>query len=177
MRFVGIDPGNSAGFALITESGSLVAISCKDNIKEAYKILSDLSKLPPGSVEIGIEDVHAIWGTSAKSTFVFGSNLGKWQGIIDYLGMTYQPVPAKVWQATMTNPPVKPKPKACLPAEKRRLNKQHKDLLKMESFRAATAAFPDTRLPSHDVADSINICRYVKYRYEQQNSLGRKERL
>ena len=45
-----------------------------------------------------IEDVHALYGASAKSTFSFGKNVGLMVGIIQAAGISLDQVQPKVWQ-------------------------------------------------------------------------------
>lgn len=164
MYYLAIDPGASAGVALITGPSSVIVVSCKDNIQDAYDILR---KLDPTNVIVGLEKVHAIYGAAASSTFTFGTNYGKWVGILEYLGIPFRDVTVKQWQDAVTNSPAVPKTKGMLPKEKAKIKKIHKDTLKMESFRAATAAFPETRFPNHDVADAVNIARYLRLIHEK----------
>jgi hypothetical protein len=163
MMYLGIDPGASSGLAIITAPDNVIAISCKDNIKKAYKILSNLKS---NEVIIGIEAVHAIYGSSASSTFVFGMNKGRWIGILEYLGLPYQEINIQDWQNTMTDSPERPSKKGLLPKEIAKAKKLHKETLKAESYRSATLAFPSCRITSHDCADAINIARYLKYCHE-----------
>jgi hypothetical protein len=46
----------------------------------------------------GIEDLHAIFGSSAKSTYSFGFIAGATEAIIISLGIPYAKIQAKVWQ-------------------------------------------------------------------------------
>ena len=45
-----------------------------------------------------IEDVHSIFGASAKSNFMFGFNTGLLHGIIRALGLPLDQVQPKAWQ-------------------------------------------------------------------------------
>lgn len=45
-----------------------------------------------------IEDVHSIFGSSAKSNFTFGFNTGLLHGIIRSLGLPLDQVQPKAWQ-------------------------------------------------------------------------------
>lgn len=162
--FLAIDPGSSAALALITGPGSVITVSCKDYPTDAYDILGSLKK---ENVVVGIEEVHAIFNASAKSTFGFGRNYGEWIGILKFLGIPFVNIPIKAWQKLTTNSPDAPKTKGMTATEKRKAKKLHKDTLKMESFRAATAAFPHVRLPNHDVADAVNMARYLQIKYER----------
>ena len=48
-----------------------------------------------------IEDVHAIFGSSAKSTFNFGWIVGLTEGIVSSAGIPYTKVTPKEWQKEM----------------------------------------------------------------------------
>lgn len=48
-----------------------------------------------------MEDVHAIFGASAKSTFNFGWSLGIIEGVLSGMGIAYTKVAPKEWQREM----------------------------------------------------------------------------
>ncbi len=60
-----------------------------------------LSKYDCQHIHVVIEDVHAIFGASAKSTFNFGWSLGVLEGMLAGMGIPYTKVSPKVWQKEM----------------------------------------------------------------------------
>ena len=163
MYYCAIDPGKNAAVALITGKRSVLTVVCNKNMQDAFDLLLSLKDQ---ECIIGIEQIHAIWGASAKSTFSFGQSYGYWVGILAYLGLPWIDIPIKEWQELTTNKPIRPKTNGLSASEKRKVSQTHKDSLKMESFRAASVAFPSNRFPSHDVADAVNMARFLRMRHE-----------
>jgi len=58
---------------------------------------------------IGIEDVHSIHGTSAKSNFNFGFNVGVLHAIADITQIGFDLIKPKEWQKVVGVPTQKPK--------------------------------------------------------------------
>lgn len=164
MYYCAIDPGKNAAIALITGPRSVLTVACNKNIRDAFDLLLSLKD---HECIIGIEQVHAIWGASSKSTFSFGQSHGYWIGILAYLGLSWVDIPIKEWQAATTERPIKPKTNGLSASEKRKVSQTHKDTLKMESFRAASVAFPSNRFPSHDVADAVNMARFLRIKHQR----------
>ena len=79
MLYLGIDPGGDGGLAIIDERKSIWGLSRYRDV-EAPKFLS--SFIGEGKIRTCIEDVHAVQGSGAKSTFNFGYNTGKVTGMI-----------------------------------------------------------------------------------------------
>ena len=98
MRICGIDPGSN---------GALCVLDSQD---PAYIALLDLKKATVWDIYhelftrqpdvIWIEDVHSLFGMSAKSNFTFGRNLGIVHAIseINCFGRPPSTVAPKVWQ-------------------------------------------------------------------------------
>lgn len=163
MIFVAIDPGNNAAVAIII-GDELVTFLLPEDKSRLFLNLTMLSEEPH---VIGIEKVHAIWGARADSTFQFGSNYGYWVGVLDAFRLTPVDIPIKDWQEAMTDKPEKPKTKGLTRSEVAKLKREHKKNLKMESFRAASEAFPKVRFPSHDVTDAVNMARFLRHTYKE----------
>jgi hypothetical protein len=95
MVIVGIDPGAKGSLcSLDTVSKSIWFIPTTALPHELYAWL----KRDDSIHMIGIEDVHAIYGTSAGSNFKFGFNVGLLHGIIGATQIGMDLVPPKVWQ-------------------------------------------------------------------------------
>jgi hypothetical protein len=93
MGVLGVDPG-SRGALCFLEDGKATFM--------------DYAKHPPHIIYQGIcsldidlaivEDVHSIFGTSAKSNFNFGKNVGIIHGLLWAKGCGFELVTPKVWQ-------------------------------------------------------------------------------
>jgi len=161
--YCGIDPGDKPGIALITGKETVLTAN---NSKDAFDLLLSLTKLCPTKYIVGVESLHAIWGVSAAATFSLGARWGFWDGVLQYLGIVYGHIKTVDWQKNTVDMPVRPIVKGLPISDARKAKKLHKDTIKMESFRAATVAFPKVRFPSHDVTDAVNIARYLRLLHE-----------
>ena len=93
-----IDPG-SKGFLCLREPDDTFkwwAIEKLDML-ELSKTMLDI-KDTHNNIICCIEDVHAVFGSSAKTTFSFGFNVGYLYGILATCRMPYVPVQPKIWQ-------------------------------------------------------------------------------
>ena len=99
--WVGIDPGADGGIACIDINGQTKKWVMPHNangieILELVKILDDLKD--QYSVTLILEDVHSIFGTSAKSNFSFGFTCGAINAIVVTRLLKLLPVQPKAWQ-------------------------------------------------------------------------------
>lgn len=96
--YIGIDPG-SKGFITLYVGGKMEFYSISDN--DFYKlgdILHDIKVLYPNVVCV-IEEVHALFNSSAKSTFSFGEINGLIKGLLIANKIPYHLVQPKKWQS------------------------------------------------------------------------------
>lgn len=98
--YIGIDPGN-VGFISIQVNGEWTFMSLKDN--DLYQV-SDMiaylkSKYP--DIVAGLEQVHAIFNSSAKATFSFGEIYGSLRALLIAHKIPYHLIPPKTWQKEM----------------------------------------------------------------------------
>jgi hypothetical protein len=95
--YMGIDPG-SKGFISIQQNGAWEHYSIEDN--DLYQLSHIMQEIRYSHEQIAcvIEDVHAIWGSSAKSTFSFGFNKGYLIGLLAANNIPYTLVQPKEWQ-------------------------------------------------------------------------------
>lgn len=98
--YVGIDPGEE-GFISVQKNGKWEFFSLKelDNIQigEIFRQLKEDNE----HIAAVMEDVHAIFGASAKSTFNFGFNKGMLYGLLCGFKIPLTLVPPKEWQNLM----------------------------------------------------------------------------
>ncbi len=92
---IGIDPGQSGGIARICEDYyQVLALTGKPD----HDISCVRELFQPGDL-VCIEDVHSIYGASAKSNFSFGRNCGFIEGAVWSAGITsLRYMAPKVWQ-------------------------------------------------------------------------------
>lgn len=104
--YIGIDPGAKGYVSVITETGKFVeAFPLLEDIKnmDAVVMSTNLSKLwkYEDNCHVIIEDIHAIFESSAKGTFEFGRVAGMLEGIIATFGLPYTKVQPKTWQKVL----------------------------------------------------------------------------
>ena len=100
MLIAGIDPGANGAIAILDsknpDSVALLDLK-KTTINNIHNWLH--SQLRFRGNEIWVEDIHSMYGMSAKSNFSFGRNLGSILAITELLkGIPPKTVTPKVWQ-------------------------------------------------------------------------------
>ena len=98
--YMGIDPG-SLGYIVVQYEGVFTSYSIKDN--DPYKlsdIMADIRNCFPNIV-CCMEQIHAIFGSSAKATFSFGEINGLLKGLLVANKIPYVLIPPKTWQKEM----------------------------------------------------------------------------
>lgn len=104
---IGIDVGKNGAIVGIEtlEDGSFTIkkfptpkIGDQIDTKGIKDILSCEFDSENNSVTVIIEDVHSIFGASAKSNFQFGRALGLLEGIVVTLGLSFYKITPKIWQ-------------------------------------------------------------------------------
>ena len=95
MYYCGIDPGKDGGVCVLTEDSEIAYMFIYDDCLFAKLLCSELNGKP---VMVCIEDVHAVQGSKAKSTFNFGINTGRAQGIIIASCREFDKVLPQIWK-------------------------------------------------------------------------------
>ena len=94
--YVGIDPGKHGFIAVLRGDGGTEFLSIEDSgDREVSEFLRVLAAAECYAV---IEDVHAIFGASAKATFEFGYCKGWLVGLLPAHGIAFSMVAPKSWQ-------------------------------------------------------------------------------
>lgn len=95
--YMGIDVGGK-GFITTQKDGAFCHYSIKDN--DWYQLSEIMAEIRSNNEDIVcvIEDVHALLGSSAKSTFAFGMNKGYLLGLLAANRIPYHLIPPKEWQ-------------------------------------------------------------------------------
>ena len=98
--YMAIDPG-SKGFLCTQKDGVFEFFPIADN--DLYQLSKIMAEMRSKNTEITcvIEDVHAIFGSSAKATFAFGFNKGYLIGLLAANNIPYHLIQPKEWQKVM----------------------------------------------------------------------------
>lgn len=95
---IGIDPGQK-GFIVVDDGSHKEYFSImENNLRDAALFLKNVKTLAEDNVVCCMEEVHALYGSSAKATFSFGEIFGTLQGILIALEIPYHLVQPKEWQ-------------------------------------------------------------------------------
>lgn len=96
--FVGIDPGAKGAFCLLAPATQEVAfMSTTDKPVKLLEWFKEINR-DLNLALIMIEEVHSLYGMSAKSNFSFGRNLGRVETLSYATGNMVSTVTPKVWQ-------------------------------------------------------------------------------
>lgn len=106
--YIGIDPGKLGFLCILGPSEEPEFIALQDDPKKDFNIwyvrgvIEGVFKRFEGkNVVVGIEDVHALFGASAGSTFNFGYITGVLNGLVAAKGVTLVNPKPKEWQKVM----------------------------------------------------------------------------
>lgn len=103
--FVGCDPGAKGAITILDYEGKIIMKFAFPRIKDEidYLGLVDVfnNLAAYESIHFCIEDVHSIFGASAKSNFSFGHICGFLQGMLCYSRISHTMVQPKLWQKEM----------------------------------------------------------------------------
>lgn len=167
--YIGVDIGATGGVVVLKESGEVIthtipAIKGKVVDIDLFRIFAEYSEY---NMFIMLEDVHSLFGMSAKSNFSFGSTFGKKLMIGAICGHLYDAkldlVAPKKWQAEVwssvdkiykTGKKIDTK-KTSLMASKR--------LFPNETFLATKRS----RVPHDGLVDAALIALYCKMKYSR----------
>ena len=99
MIFVGVDPGQKGGYAVISKSdtGQAVFAYPWDDTFFAME-MANLMSLKSQGIVAAVEKVGARPGQGTVSMFNFGKNAGYIEGVLSALGIPYQLVPPAKWK-------------------------------------------------------------------------------
>ncbi len=103
---VGIDIGADGAIALFHDTNGIVHLDyCKlarvANELNAAEIAKFILQYDTEDCHVVIEDLHSVFGSSAKSNFAFGGNNGLIIGMLQMLQVPYTKVAPKAWQKLM----------------------------------------------------------------------------
>lgn len=161
--YVGIDPGAKGGVAIIdNKEKTLSSFRIQDDNEKCTLICEALKNIAEDAT-VAIEDLHALWGASASSTFTFGLNVGFWHGVCNAFSIPFKTITPCTWQEAISHPPKRTYISKLLPPKtKRALQAVHKAAIKAASITAANKIFPTASITHDGVADAVCIAEYLR---------------
>lgn len=106
VRYLGIDPGAKGSLCILDPHGDILFFPTPNIYKTGPKficpkklveILTFKHREDPFTT-VAIEDVHSLYGMSAKSNFTFGRNVQALHTVLQCTELKYELVQPKVWQ-------------------------------------------------------------------------------
>jgi hypothetical protein len=161
---VGIDPGKESYLCICRggeyEFHQFPSIGAEIDIKGICQIFEE-NLVSVGDVHAVIEDVHAVYGSSAGATFAFGKIVGVLEALLYAYNVPFTKVQPKVWQKEMwQGVPIQTKESST--------GKTSVTDTKLVSEMAAKRLFPNVDLrksekakkSDHNKVDALLICAY-----------------
>lgn len=103
--YLSIDPGAEGGAVLLDANGKV-----ESTLRFKYSSETDIAEWLTNlkhSTKVFVEEVHSIYGDSAKSMFSFGRSYGFVLGVLTAHKLSYTFIPPKTWQKAVRFKPVK----------------------------------------------------------------------
>lgn len=169
--FIGIDPGAKGFITAIFPDGRMkfaaIADMTEQELFEFLRSIKDMSE----QVTAVMEDVHPLFGSSAKSTFSFGEIKGLLRGLLIAGRVPYTLVPPKTWQKEIWNTPDVVSSPEVVHRKDGDVKVRRVDT-KATSINAARRLFPDVDLrkserskkPDDNKVDSLLMAEYARRR-------------
>lgn len=161
--YVGIDPGESGGIAILSDAGAcLAAVPMSKSIPGVWEFIRDI---PANSTtKVMIESVHAYPGQGAVSTWKFGMHYGMLIGMLTAHFSNFRLESCKVspqkWQGSYLG---LPKRQSHLTAYQNK--KRLKDALISRARKYYPEFVPSTQKGVMAVSDALLIARYAWKEY------------
>jgi len=148
----GVDPGRQGAVCFMSED-SRVAFPFSDLGGEIdlVELRTLLEEYKPKTIYI--EEVHAIFGSSAGATFSFGAGYGSLIGLFVGLQIPFVRIKPKTWQASFFSLGGKLAPKE----RKQRCLKAAKELFPKENFLATERS----KIPHSGIVDATLLAHYA----------------
>ena len=106
--FIGIDPGQTGGLALISANGTLIDVQQMPAIDSEVSglllaaLLHDWRDMVQDTCRVTIEQVHSMPGQGVSSVFKFGKNFGVALGVVQAMGLPMERVTPQSWKKMFT---------------------------------------------------------------------------
>lgn len=166
MRYIGIDMGSKGALASISDTGIIHQVTKMplhaNGEVDGYNVMVWIAEEIAGALEleedfaIWTEDLHSIFGVSAKSNFQFGKNIGRVFGATDCLEVEVHEVHPKTWQTlifAVTDTPEMGEVKS---------NGKFKRSTKDMAAWAAAILWPDEDLTHDGMIDALLIAEFAR---------------
>jgi len=151
--FIGIDPGKNGGVAKI-KNKEIIYERCPKEVWGMCELLESMVVLEDKHTEIHvhIEHVHSFPKQGVVSTFSFGQNYGRWEGIIASIEpFEFEIISPQKWMKFYDVP--------------KGLSRKHRKRFLMD---IAKELYPDKKI-TYNVSDAILIANYCKEIKRSQN--------
>jgi len=164
--YIGIDIGKNGAIGILDSNGAILKYHVMPSddgdiyLSELYQIFQFItSKFD--IVTCGIEDVHSIFGVSAKANFQFGRSLGTIEGLLAGFDIPFIKVAPKVWQKC-TFAGIQEIRKPDIGLKKGKLETKKMALSAAQTLYPGETFFATkrSRSPHDGIIDSILIARY-----------------
>lgn len=163
--YLGIDPGVSGAWAVLTEEGTILMAGLWDDVDVLLHEIKNNMLLHCTC----LEKCHAMPKQGVVSTATFVENIGMWKGMLKVLDLSYiETVPDKWQKAILDYIPTK-EPKAANETEKERKARlaRNRKQLKDAVVDFVKRRFPDSKayiiLQKHQgIADAICMAEYAR---------------
>lgn len=140
--FLGIDPGNTGGIAIINQHGEATTWKMPETERDMWDMIRDLATWNDAPTIAALEHVHAIPGSriSSVASFTFGKCYGLLRMALIGAGIPFRDVLSRVWQKELQ----------CL-------TKGNKNVSKSK----AQQLFPNIKV-THAIADALLIAEWLR---------------
>lgn len=171
-KYIGVDVG-AKGFVAVIDNGEYRFCSIEDSDNQTLsKFLLD--ETLGQSVAVVIEDVHALYGSSAEGTFQFGFNKGFLIGLLVAHKIPYTLVQPKEWQGCIwTNADMVVNHKKVKCKNGKEINRKETDT-KATSINAAQRLFPSVDFRRNECCRKIDdnkVDALLMAEYARRNNL------
>jgi len=153
--FLGIDPGQNGGFAIINDKGHVVDVFPYDNDTDAILRIESWHKASPprGIMRAVIENVHSMPGQGVASSFSFGRSVGVMHGALLALGIPIETMTPQAWQKILAIP------------KRNKANNEAQAAFKKRLLDVAKKMFPNVAPVNLKTADALLICEAYRRMY------------
>jgi Holliday junction resolvasome RuvABC endonuclease subunit len=144
----GIDPGMSGGLALIDNNGDVLSlVKMPETELDVYQLLQAWKGqlVVAQSINVLLEQVHAMPKQGVSSTFKFGMGYGALRMGLVAAGLSFETVTSRKWQGAL----------GCLTGGNKNVSKGR-----------AQQLFPEVKKVTHALADALLIAEYARRRGE-----------
>lgn len=145
--FLGIDPGVSGAFALLSEDMADLEIWLfPDTLSELVDIFDDLLEIEGNEIVMcALEEQRAAGFQGASKTFTHGNNYGQWEAALAFMRLPHVVIAPSKWQYAIFD------------------GIKRKDDTKLVSLANATRKFPGAGIgKNHNKADAVNLALFAR---------------